>query len=373
MKDITIILLLIILVSCATVKYQIENFEDDFQRNQTIFSIDSLYLYIDNSPDHWFTFEIIADEVHQIENSQDFFMDNKLIQVTSIPFNIGKKYMVKGSLEAEKYALFKHMKWEEDYHKKYLKKDFESDNEYYTNEKNKQFLIWWFKISENSLTVSNDPDMIDFSINDSAEKTFNVTYMLCLEFVIQGKINASITVPVYEIERLKDEIEKIKKIADTLTFHGWYIDLDHLFNRIQSNEPYLLEDDLHTFSVKVPNFINIGATYFNDNMLLFGFPEKDNVINGVALTWDYKTDVGSFSEFINLRDQRLNDQRDNPIVIKEDTNEKRIYYTKDSAYFHCQEVFLKKEKVFIQLIFTATEETYNFNLEKFNELVENVK
>ena len=210
-------------------------------------------------------------------------------------------------------------------------------------------------------------------IKSLAEKQFNSTYTLCLEFVIQGNISAVISTQVFENEKLEDEIEKIKQLANTMTFFGGPIYLDHLYKRIQSSEPYIIEDNLHTFSVKVPDYISIGATNDNNNILIFGFPEMNNVINAVALTWDYKTDYKTFKEFIEIRDQRLNDQRDDSIVLKETLKERRIFYTNSNAYFHCQEVLLEMEDVYIQLIFTATEETYNFNLNRFNELVENVK
>ena len=293
LKNLLSIFLLIILSSCATVKYQVEEFNDDFQRDQTIFSIDSLYLYIDNSPEHWYTFEIFADDVAQIENSQDFIMDNKFVQVRSMPFNIGDKYMVMGSLEAEKYALFKHMRWERDFQEKTLKCDLEEGNEYYTNKKGKQFLIWWWKTPKDSpvplkqITFSND-SVID-SFIDSVSISFEVDYHLNLCYIIQGEISSSLCVTVLEDENLDYKITKLKRIADTFNYYGYFIDLEKFIERMTNNNSYTFEDSLKTFSIQIPDYIKILRTDVYGNYQIFSLPEKNNVINAVGLAWNYKT------------------------------------------------------------------------------------
>ena len=111
MNNLIYIFLLLFLANCASVKYYIEEFDDDIKFDQGIMVTDSIYLYVDNTPYHWYSFKINAGNVIEIKDSRDFIMDNKFVQVTSVPFNIGEKYMVKGSLEAEKFVLFKHMRW----------------------------------------------------------------------------------------------------------------------------------------------------------------------------------------------------------------------------------------------------------------------
>ena len=66
-------------------------------------------------------------------------------------------------------------------------------------------------------------------------------------------------------------------------------------------------------------------------------------------------------------------KRDSIFILEDSLIKRRIFFTKDDGYFHCQEILIEKDEVYLQFILTATEDTYGFNLDRFHELVESVK
>lgn len=60
-------------------------------------------------------------------------------------------------------------------------------------------------------------------------------------------------------------------------------------------------------------------------------------------------------------------------ILIDETNINREYFTGENGNFHCQNVYLQGENIYCFLNFTATKTTYDFNIELFDELVENIK
>jgi len=199
---------------------------------------DSTYVMVDDSKDNWFTLEFKADTLFQNEDNKIIYDNRKLLQINVIPFSEilpGQK----SSIPIPK-ALQAYKKWELDYQQKVLKTKLKSGEEFYYRD-NKPFLIWWHKNPPESKTTSSENyenvKKYDFETRTFVDvKTLNVTHMLCLNFSIYGSKNVAFTIPVYEDENLKEEVEKLKKIANSLRVYGGTIDKDALVDIKKSKE-----------------------------------------------------------------------------------------------------------------------------------------
>jgi len=356
------------MVSCASVpKYQIERFSPEFQRDQSIINLGDRFLYIDNTVDHWYTFEFEAEKVTPIKSNQSFFMDSTFVQVNSVPFCIGDGYTVMGSRAAEDYALFKHMRWEQNYQEKLSKEEFKSGNLDYDNKRGKLFKIWWFKVQE------SEDETIPGELENPEVTTNEVSFMLFLEFIVHGDINVGLGITVFEDEDLYQRIESVKQIADSFKFYGYFIDKQIAVDRI-INGTYIFEDKKKKFSMEIPESIKITIPEIDPeaNMQMFTLPEKENIINAISFNWFYKNEFESFKQFTEVMDRRTSKDMENPVILKSNSDERRIFHYKSEGYFHCQQVLLKRNDLYFAFTFGATETTYDFNLARFNELIDNL-
>lgn len=357
------------MVSCASVpKYQIEKFKPGFHHDQSIVNVGDRFLYIDNTQDHWYTFEFEAEKVTPTESNQFFFMDSTFTQVNSVPFCIGDNYSVMGSRAAEDYALFKHIRWERNFQAELAKQELDSSSLDYDNKRGKLFKIWWFIVPE-----SEDELYPDEPENPEAI-SHEVSFMLFLEFIVHGDINASIGITVLENEDLNQKITVLKKIADSFKFYGYFIDKQIAVDRI-INDSYIFEDKQKKFSMEIPKSIKITIPEIDpeDNMQMFTLPEKENIINAITFNWFYADEFESFENFSKVMDGRTNISMENPLTLSSTAQERRLFYNKSAGYFYCQQVLLKRNNMYFSFYYTATETTYDFNLASLNELIDNLK
>lgn len=370
MKKNRFIILIIISLSCVNLMAQA-----DEMLYRYFFKVDTTYVMVDNSKGNCFTLEFKADTIYQIGNEQDenaliVYDYRKVLQVNVIPFsNIlsarKKSVTIPKALQAYK-------KWELDYQQKAWKTKLKSGEEFYYRE-DKPFLIWWFK---------NPPAMDDAFEYDEAEeemeegtivetKTLNVTHTLFLNFSIYGRKNVAFTIPVFEDENLEEEIEKLKAVANSLKVYGWYIDMDVLVDMKRSKEQYVLRDSLNFLELNVPEFLNVIRPIY-DNMFIAGFPERHEVVNAMSMRWEYKSDSLTFNDFINRSTIPHKERADYRLIEKSDSVY-RYFYTSDDGWFHHQCVYLKGDNVFCLIIFTATENTYDYNVGRFEEIIRAIK
>lgn len=366
MKKIIPLLFCLFIVSCASVpKFQIENFKPGFQWEQTIINLGDRFLYIDDSAGHHYTFEFEADKVSPLNGHQMFAMDNTHVQVNSIPFTIGD-YSVKGSKEAEDYALFKHIRWERDYQEKSYKHKLNEDVIDYESQKGKLFKIWWLQVPEDHRDEFRNEE------KGPDEEIVVTSHMLFMEYIIHGKFVGSLGFAVYEHENLNDKIEELKKIADTFKFYGFPIDIERTVNRLV-NKSYVFEDAKNKFSLELPEPLKLTQPIYGDNVQIFSLPEKENIINCIGFSWYYDNEFETLEEFVAEIKNRLSSEMENPTIINSTADEKRIYYTKSEGYFNCQVAMLKYNNMYFLFEYIATETTYDFNLARFNELIDNLK
>jgi hypothetical protein len=335
------------------------------------FKVDSSYVMVDDSKDNWFTIEFKADTLFQNEDNRIIYNNKKLLQVNVIPFseilpNQKRSITIPKALQAYK-------KWELDYQQKELKTKLKSGEEFYYHD-NKPFLIWWHKNppeTENNTAENNDKEY-DFETGTFVDvKTLNVTYMLCLNFSIYGRKNVAFTIPVYEDENLQEEINKLKDVANSLRVYGGHIDIDVLVDIKHLKENYVLRDSLNLLELVVPDWLNIIKPPY-ENTFSATFPEKYEVVNAMIIRWEYISDSLSFNDFIN-QTKVPHEERPNYRLIEKSDSTFKYFSTSENGWFHQQNVYLKGGGIFCFINFTATKNTYDYNITRFEEIIKILK
>jgi hypothetical protein len=334
------------------------------------FKADSTYVIIDDSKDNWFTIEIKADTLSHYEDDKFVYNNKKLLQINVIPIseilpNQKSSITIPNALQAYK-------KWELDYQQKVLKTKLKSGEEFYYRD-NKPFLIWWYK---NPPEAKNTSELNGIAYDNVTGtfvdvKTLNVTHMLCLSFTIYGARNVAFTIPVFEDENLQEEVEKLKEVANSLRVYGGNIDMGVLVDIKKSKEKYILRDSLNFIALEVPDWLNIIKPRF-DNMFGATFPEKHEVVNAMIISWEYKSDSVTFNDFIN-RGKLPYNHRPNYRMIEKSDSTLKYFYTSDNSWFYQQNVYLKGENIYCLINFTATENTYDYNIGRFEEIINKIK
>jgi hypothetical protein len=335
------------------------------------FKVDSTYVIVDDSKDNWFTIEIKADTLSQNEDNGIIYDNRKLLQINVIPFsdilpNLNKSISIPEALQVYK-------KWELDYQQKELQTKLKSGQEFYYRD-NKPFVIWWYK--NTSATKKNKSDNIDIEYDFETGtfvniKTLNVTHMLYLNFSIYGRKNVALTIPVFEDENLLEEIDKLKDVANSLRVYGGNIDMDVLVDIKHFKENYVLRDSLNLLELEVPDWLNVIKPPY-DNSFSASFPERYEAVNAMIIVWQYKSDSLSFNDFVN-RIKVPHEKRPNYRLIEKNDSTLKYFYTSENGWFHQQNVYLKGDSIYCLINFTATKNTYDYNILRFEEIARNLK
>ena len=338
-----------------------------------IFDLDSIFLFIDNSPRNWYSLEIESDTLFQITDNI-YFCNDKTMQIGSVQFDNGKPGGVKGSKEDEESALKWHKKWELDYQKKSFRKRLRNGEEWYYSKNDKPFLIWWFESPKKTNTIEVAIEVTiptnDFKFSeDSAAIELNATHQLFLDFAVHGNTSVSISIPVLENETLSREIEFMKELANSLNVYGGPIDLEVLTNKLDKPNDYFFRDSLNKVKIPIPTWLNVIRNPFGKNVLMGSCPEKDNIYNSIGLSIRYQWDTLAHKNFSYRDTSLMSNERDDFMVLADSENEWRYFYTSDNSYFHCENIYLRKNDLYFYINFTATESTYEYNRNRLNEFV----
>lgn len=345
--------------------------QSDNKTYRYFFKVDSTFVMVDDSKDNWFTLEFKADTLFQNEDNRILYDNKKLLQINVIPFskilpNQKKSITIPKALQAYK-------KWELDYQQKVLKTKLKSGEEFYYRD-HKPFLIWWHKNppeSDNDISVNNGKEY-DIETGTFVDvKTLSVTHMLCLNFSIYGKKNVALTIPVFEDENLKEEVENLKEVANSLRVYGGNIDMDVLVDIKKSKEKYILRDSLNFLELEVPDWANVIKPIY-DNMFGATFPEYHEVVNAMIMRWEYKSDSLTFNDFIN-RSKSPHEMRPNYRLIEKNDSTYKYFYTSDNGWYYQQCVYLKGDSIYCLINFTATKNTYDYNIARFDEIIKKIK
>ena len=338
--------------------------------------LDSSYLFVDNSNRNWYTLELETDTFFPIKGNI-FFFKNKTIQIGSMQFDNGNSVGVMGSIKAEEYALRGHKKWELDYQKKSLRKKLKTGEELYYGQNGKPFLIWWFETPKknkvpNREIKTNINNSQNHNFSDTTEIELNATHQLFLDFILHGNTSVILSMPVLQNETLVNEINNLKKIANTLNVYGSYIDLKILRDKLKDKEnKIVLRDSLDLMEVEIPSCLNVCKSPYK-NVISLSFPEKENITNGVAIICEKKSDSVTFDSFIHKYLAKGVDVNSLKLIGK-GTNKEQYFFTKKDGWFYGQNIFLEGEKSYCYINFIATKTTYDFNIERLYKLVEGIK
>ncbi len=334
---------------------------------------DSCYLFIDNAKDCWYTIDFKTDTLFQVEGNM-FFCEGKIMQVNAILFGNGRAEGVMGSLKAEKDALYGHKKWELDYQQETLGKHLKSGEELFYDNNGKPFLLWWYKSPKNVKIPEREIEIqgtvSKTKISDTTAVELQITYQLFLEFVINGNTSVSICIPVQENERIDIEKQKLKSIPSKLKVYGAPIDLTILEQRTMNAGKFFLQDSLNLIKIEVPDWLNILRVPI-DNCFVGTFPEKNNIYNAVLIGWNYKSDTLDFQKFIRYYQNKT--ERENNKILSNDSHIFREFYTTDNSYFYRQNAYINGDNIYCYVNFTATKSTYDFNIERFDELINKIE
>lgn len=345
--------------------------QSDHMIYRYFFKVDSTYVIVDNSKDNWFTIELKADTIYQNEDNRIIYDNRKPLQVNIFPFSEILPNKKKPITIPE--ALLAYKKWELEYHEKEFNTKLENGEEFYYRD-DKPFLIWWHKNPMEPKNEESDFSNKEYDVETGTfvnAKTLYVTHTLYLNFSIYGKRNVALTIPVFEDEILKDEIEKLKTVANSLRIYGGNVDMDVLIDLKHSKEKYILQDSLNRLELEVPDWLNIIKSQYL-NSFSATFPDRHEVVNAMIIYWEYKSDSSSFSDFVNRNKKKHEDSPNYRLIEKNDSTFK-YFCTSENGWFHQQNVFLKGENIYCFINFTATRNTYDYNINKFEEIVKKIK
>ncbi len=362
------VVLTLIISSLLSVKLFAQSDNKDYR---FFFKVDSTYVMVDNSKDNWYTIEIKADTLFQNEDNRIIYDKKKLLQINVIPFSEILPNPVKSISIPE--ALQSYKKWELDYQRKSLQAKLKSGEEFYYRD-DKPFVIWWYKNPPETKKNTSDNIGIEYDFETGTYvgvKKLNVTHMLYLNFSVYGRRNVALTIPVFEDEILQDEIDKLKDVANSVRVYGGNIDIDVLVDRKHLKENYVLRDRLNLLELEVPDWLNVIRPP-NVNRFCATFPERYEVVNAMIIVWEYKSDSLSFDDFIN-RTKVLHEKRPNYRLIEKNDSTLKYFNTSENGWFHQQNVYMKGDSIYCLINFTATENTYDYNITRFEEIIRNLK
>ena len=171
-------------------------------------------------------------------------------------------------------------------------------------------------------------------------------------------------------------------IAQNDTIKQGYDDIEDLNSQIEEHKIVDLQyiDSTFSYRVTVPSWLTLIET--NDPMLFGGiFPEVDGVENAVLIRGFSKSEFKNFAEFkdIYLTGNRFGQPvkwgseqiwyGQNDLVNITDGVKQKVFIMWKNLIYHNQFVLLESQTAFLWIQFTASPETYDQNIGKFNEFM----
>ena len=199
-------------------------------------------------------------------------------------------------------------------------------------------------------------------------KVLITDYQLYLTF-ISGSYVILINIPVFNGWELDDIINIIENdIANSVRIYGMPIDMDFLQKQIMLNQDsvdFVINDTSLQLSFTIPFWLNINAQNRYD--LFAAFPDINNISNALCFAFYEKSQYKSFRAFENiiLKDKKIE------VKGQIQTNDNRItryeIIDRNRGVFFGQYIFIKCANYYGMLNFTATETTYDKNIDRLNE------
>ncbi len=344
--------------------------------------------YVDNINNAYYTITFKADTVVQVNKKDLFVMDSSMVQIHNYPIlEYMYNYKYDSTMESELLLHFKD--YEFDYMQdEVYKVELKAKDIFFNNKNSKRFLIWYFEVPKKSNLTDTLVQKSDTSIIKEAKvyykngkylknKTYEtpVKYQLYFAFVANSYVSMT-NIAVLENEDINKLILRYKTdIANSVRIYDNPINTNVLNNQIinkLSGKDFIINDTLKNFQITIPYWLNI--TDVTNRYLVGAFPDINNISNSFLMDIYNKSNYDSFEAF-------KNSFLTNKGVVKYEIidsknvkiNNYLVYFQASRSMFKCQDIFFDSGKYYGLVIFTATPDTYDKNVSRFNEFKNKIK
>lgn len=346
-------------------------------KEQTTFFMSSKngITYIDNANGSYFTLELPGDSLKETQVSNAYLVDNNFFQIMKFEYSPKQYSNISDTLKEIELLKFYRENEVEYLEKEVYKQKIEVSEEVFKNKEGKRFYLWYYAM----------PNIKDISDTIILEDESVPIHQLYLSFVCNQYVCGLYT-PVIAGEILKDKINIIKKIAESIDIYGYKIDLNTLYYKLEvqkEGEELQYTDTLRRFEFDVPNWLNIIESE-SKNYWIATMPDIDNIKNAVLVQSFDKSEFKSFKKFNKekILDKKIGDTSNGSTwMLKKELptpkNSNGICYKvnmmKGRVMYHCQYLTFEASTAYLIVSFTATENTYERNLPKFQKFVEGIR
>lgn len=360
--------------------YQLFNSLLDYLRKQTkaqgFLKNDGILTYFDKFYESNFAVSFKGDSLIKIPVYNNIYMiDKSMVQFTKypIPYDM-KDYMFDSIKEYKLLDRIKDYEFEYQQEKSYKQK-IECHTEYFTNQYSKRFLIWYYKEPDSIPNLKKYSSTTDDKDRCEPVASYKVDYQLHLMFTSNNRV-VNINYPVYKQENLSLRLDYLKnEVANSVRVFNGNMDSDFLTKQIDYNinkKPFIVIDTFYGIQYEVPFWLNNSRE--NTFTLIGNINVDNNSKNHFALYFINKSEYTSLQSLENtyLSDPNLiKYDKINTYVELFDRYQLTVKIP-DGNEIKRQLVFFETGKYYGVSDFTATPETYDKNIDRFNEFLKSV-
>ncbi|WP_298900195.1 hypothetical protein [uncultured Psychroserpens sp.] len=344
------------------------------QNEITYFALDSSVVYVDNSKGAHFTVKFPGDSIKTTGMSNAYMIGDEFVQFLKRKYD-RNSYTNKSKPEKEIAVLKDAMNYEVDYLRdEIFKQDLDIKEEVFLNDQGKRFHLWSYAMPEKALEEMG---------NDKLEQKVSQYYFL--NCIVNDFISGMMLVS-YEGESIEQKIESIKNISNSVDIFGGPIDIDGTYAKMEAEEDNTTIEFINEskgFELDIPNWANLVKSdlslYWMATM-----PDINNVKNAISLNWFEKEAYKGFKDFNKefVLGKKIGDGLNTGTFLmkkelKTAENMNGVTYKIQAMFggslYDCQYVTFETKTHFVLVKFIATPDTYELNVEKFNDFISNIK
>jgi hypothetical protein len=329
-----------------------------------------LITYVNNTDNAYYTMSLQGDTmIPKYEIKGAYFIDSSFIQIHN--YTIPKEMLSYKYDSLNESKLFLHFM---DYELEYMqdtiyKEKLEVTKIFFTNNYSKRFLIWYYKIPLKF--VKSD------YVNNYNPKEFEKSYKYQLYFAFTANNFVSMTnIPILDENDLIKKINLYKtNVANSIRIYFGPISINILNNQIihyLSGKDFIYKDSLRNFQITIPFWYNIISS--SDYDLIGAFPDIDNISNCLLFSTYQKS---NFDSFISFENKYLKNKGVLSCEARKSENIKinryKAFFKTSDGIFKCQYAFFYTGNYFGIAIFSSTNNTYDANVVRFDEFINNIR
>lgn len=350
----------------------------DFNNNIDFLNTKTGIYYLNSNSNCNYIIKFNGDSIKQAENSSFFEIDGRMISITDYSFSC-QDFSNKDKNDELKKLLLNKLELEKEYiENEVYNLKIKVDKEYFTNNENKQFLLWGFEIPKKKIKkIMKDLDLVESPVYNSF-----------LFFVSNGVV-VGVYIPSINQENIIHDKNYLKQISENIDVFGGQINKEAFYYKIEAenqNTPFTYIDSLNNYSIEIPQWFNVCQT---TPIETFGgtLPDINNNCNAIFILPTQKTKFNSFNEFNEYHILRnVPGQKalfnENLIWMGYTEQEKpnncngisyRIFYFSNNNLYKCWFITYESSSAYLLIQFISTEDTFELNREKFNEFLSRIK